>query len=130
MKYHDFIGKVQQRARLGTTEEAMRATHATLETLGQRLYGGQASNLAAQLPSEIQDYLKEKEESATFGVQEFYQRISKQTNVDLPQVVHHARAVISVVQDAVSDGEIDNVRKQLPEEYDPLFESGSEGEMA
>jgi uncharacterized protein (DUF2267 family) len=37
--------------------------------------------------------------------------------------------VISVVTDAVSEGQIANVRQQLPEEYAPLFDAGSEGEM-
>lgn len=44
--------------------------------------------------------------------------------------VHHTRAVIAVLQDAVSRGEIEDVRSQLPEESEPLFEAGSEGEMS
>jgi len=43
--------------------------------------------------------------------------------------VHHARAVISVLTEAVSNGEIDDLRSGLPEEYAPLFEAGSEGEL-
>jgi len=40
-----------------------------------------------------------------------------------------ARAVISVVRDSVTEGELQDVLAQLPEEYHALFESGSEGEM-
>jgi uncharacterized protein (DUF2267 family) len=129
MQYHEFIGQVQHRARLGSTGEAVRATHATLEVLGQRLFGGQANKLASQLPSEVGHYLTEGQVSETFGVEEFFVRVSERENVDLPDAVHHARAVVSVVQEAVTPGEIDKVRAQLPDEYDPLFESGSEGEM-
>jgi uncharacterized protein (DUF2267 family) len=43
--------------------------------------------------------------------------------------VHHARAVIDVLKDAVTEGEMGDVRAQLPEEYASLFEAGSEGEM-
>jgi uncharacterized protein (DUF2267 family) len=31
---------------------------------------------------------------------------------------------------ATTHGEIENVREQLPAEYDPLFEAGSQGEMS
>lgn len=130
MQYHEFIGKVQNRARMGTTAEAVRATRATLEVLGERLYGGAADDLAAQLPSEVRNYLTDGEESNTFGLDEFFERVSKNENVDLPDAAHHARVVMSVVQDASSHGQIKDIRAQLPEEYDPLFESGSEGEMS
>jgi uncharacterized protein (DUF2267 family) len=130
MRYHEFIGKVQNRARLGTTGEAVRATRATLEVLGERLYGGAAENLAAQLPSELGNYLTERKENQSFNLDEFFERVSVREKVDLPRAVHHARAVISVVQEAVTEGEIEDVRAQLPDEYDQLFESGSEGEMS
>jgi uncharacterized protein (DUF2267 family) len=37
--------------------------------------------------------------------------------------------VIEVLQEAVSAGEIEDVRAQLPAEFDPLFDSGSEGTL-
>lgn len=129
MQYHEFIGRVQNRARLGTTGEAVRATGATLEVLSQRLFEGQAGNLAAQLPEEVGRYLTETQDSETFGPEEFFKRVSQKENVDLPDAVHNARVVISVVQDAVTQGEIDKIQAQLPAEYNSLFESGSEGEM-
>lgn len=56
MKYDEFMGMVQNRARLASTGEAVRATRATLQTLGQRLFGGEAKDLAAQLPQEVGDF--------------------------------------------------------------------------
>jgi uncharacterized protein (DUF2267 family) len=61
---------------------------------------------------------------------EFFERVSSHEGTALPVAVHHARAVASVLRDAVSAGEIDDVLAQLPEDYEPLFESGSEGEMS
>jgi uncharacterized protein (DUF2267 family) len=49
--------------------------------------------------------------------------------VDLPQSIHHVRAVISVLKEAVSAGEMDDIMGQLPEEYKPLFESGHKGSL-
>ncbi len=57
MKYGEFIAQVQQRARLGSRDEADVATSATLTTLGERLAGGEAKDLASQLPVEIGHYL-------------------------------------------------------------------------
>jgi len=129
MHYDEFIGRVQNRARLGTSGEAVRATRATLEVLGQRLFGGEAKDLAAQLPREIAHYLTSDRGSESFGLQDFFRRVSEREQVELPDAIHHARAVISVVRDSVTEGELQDVLAQLPEEYNALFESGSEGEM-
>ncbi len=53
MKHDEFIGQMQYRARLSSRGAAERATRATLETLAERLAGGEARDLAAQLPPEI-----------------------------------------------------------------------------
>ena len=58
MKHDEFIGQVQHRARLSSRGEAERATRATLETLAERLSGGEAKDLASQLPSEIGEHLR------------------------------------------------------------------------
>lgn len=49
---------------------------------------------------------------------------------DEPNAVYHARVVMEVLQNAITKGEIDDVRSQLPPEYAPLFEAGSQGEMS
>ena len=129
MQYDEFIGRVQNRARLATTGEAVRATRATLEVLGERLFGGEAKDLAAQLPREIAHYMETDRSSESFGLDEFFLRVSQREEVELPDAIHHARAVISVLRDSVTEGEMRDVMAQLPEEYNALFESGSEGEM-
>lgn len=130
MKFSEFIGQVQSRGRMASEDEALKATRATLEVLGQRLAGGEPRNLAAQLPEEIARFLGgDGGAGERFDLDEFFRRVSEREGVDLPVSVHHARAVISVLQEAVSRGEIEDVRTQLPEEFTPLFEAGSEGEM-
>lgn len=129
MKYHEFLGQVQHRARLASLEEATRATRATLETLGERLYGGEAGNLAAQLPEEIGLYLRRGGGGESFDLDEFFGRVSLREGTDLPAAVFHARAVMDVLKEAVSPGLLRKVLDQLPEEYDRLFEAGSVGSM-
>ena len=58
MKHDEFIGQVQHRARLSSRGAAERATRATLEPLAERLAGGEADDLAAQLPLELGEHLR------------------------------------------------------------------------
>lgn len=131
MKHDEFIGQVQHRARVSSRGEAEKATRATLETLAERLSGGEAKDLASQLPTEIGEHLRGAWSSIgeRFSLDEFFQRVSLREGVDLPQSVFHARAVIEVLREAVSKGEMDDVRAQLPAEFDRLFAAGSEGQM-
>jgi len=123
MQFEQFSGEVQQRARLATQGEAMRAICATLETLGERLFGEEARHLAAELPAGIGAYLRLAPAKETFELEEFYRRVAERegAGVDLPQATHHAQAVVSVLQEAVSAGEMNDVRAQLPADYAELF---------
>ncbi len=49
--------------------------------------------------------------------------------VDPPKAVFHARVVITLLEEAVSFGEIKDILDQLPADYTPLFAAGSEGAM-
>lgn len=122
MTFDEFTGQVQNRARLASTGESLKAIRATLTVLGQRLYGGEADELAAQLPSEIKLYLEGAVQLEPFDLAEFYLRVAEIEGVDLPEAVFHARAVISVLLDAVSPGEVRDMLDQLPTEYAPLFQ--------
>jgi len=57
MQYDTFMGLVQDKARLPSTDEAEKAVRATLSTLGSRLYGEEADHVAAQLPGEYDPLL-------------------------------------------------------------------------
>jgi len=131
MQYDELVGQVQNRARLSSTGDAVRAIRVTLETLAERLTREETKDLAAQLPQEIGRYLQESfaAEGERFSLDDFFQRLSIREGVDVPEAVFHARVVLEVLQEAVSKGEIDHVRAQLPPEFAPLFEAGSTGEL-
>lgn len=127
MTYDEFVGQVQHRARLASTGEATRAIRVTLRTLGERLQGGAAGNLAAQLPEEIGLYLLESVYQDAFSVDEFFQRVAiDEGGIGIPEAIFHARQVIDVVREAVSPGALAHVRAQLPPEYNRLFEAGEQ----
>ena len=122
MKADLFIKEVMNRGNLASRQEAIEATHATLSVLGERLFGGERQDLAAQLPSELQPYLLESKESRSFDVEEFFERIGEEEGIGVDAASEHARAVISVLCDSVTQGEIKDVRSQLSKDYDILFE--------
>lgn len=129
MQYAQFIGHVQHRAQLPDHQQAIRATRATLETLGERLTGGEAKDLAAQLPPEIGKFLVSAHSNGSFDLDEFFHRVRDRESVDMPIAVYHARVVIEVLKEAVSEGEWRDVRAQLPRDYNRLFDAGSHGRM-
>lgn len=126
MQFHEFLGQVQHHARLPSTGHALAASRATLVTLGERLAGGEAAHLAAQLPREIAHFLTMGEPASLgsgqrFGLDEFINRVSLREGIDLPLAALHAQAVLRVVDDAVSPGEMAQVRHQLPEDIRRLL---------
>jgi uncharacterized protein (DUF2267 family) len=121
MKGEQFIAEVRNLAELANDEEAEKATRATLETLRERLAGNEPSNLAAQLPPEVASYVEGSGSGEPFSVDEFYDRVAQKEGVDHDEAVKHARAVATVVQTAVTGGEVDDVRSQLGNEYGELF---------
>jgi uncharacterized protein (DUF2267 family) len=131
MKYDEFISQVQRRADLASREEAERATRATMETLGERLAGGEAKDLAAQLPPEIAQYLEQAYTGIRekFSLDEFFWRVSQREGVNLTESTFHARVVVALLSEAVTMGEIEDVRAQLPEDFARLFEVQYEGDL-
>jgi uncharacterized protein (DUF2267 family) len=129
MNYDDFVGQVQHRARMASTDEAVHIIRNTLKALGERLYGGEVDDLAAQLPEEVGLYLKTAEKEEQYTVKEFLERVAELEKADYPQAVHHARAVMATVQEAITVGELEDLLDQLPAEYEALFAAGSEGEF-
>jgi uncharacterized protein (DUF2267 family) len=128
MKYDEFINLVKRRARVDTEHQALLAIEATLTTLSERIGPDEAQDLAAQLPKGIREFLEKKETHGTFGLDEFYNKVSVRSSVGFREVERHARAVMSVVSETASAGEMDDVLSRLPEEYIPLFIYGGDSE--
>jgi uncharacterized protein (DUF2267 family) len=121
MKHDEFISNVRKLAGLQSNDEAERAIRATFETLRERLAGNEPNNLADQLPPEIADPLRGEGGRDNFSLEEFYQRVGEKEGIDQDEAAQHARAVASVLQEAVTTGEMDDIRDQLKPEYAELF---------
>ncbi len=121
MRYDEFMAGVRDLAELNDNDRAEQAVRATLETLRERLAGNEPSNLAAQLPEELADYVRGTGGQENFSLQEFYNRVAEKEGVGVDEATVHARAVATVLQTAVTPGEMGDVRHQLKPEYEDLF---------
>lgn len=132
MKHDEFIKHVQSVAQLNSREEAERATHATLETLKERIVGNEASQLAAQLPKELGEYLRgrEGEDGQYFRLEEFIQRVSEKEGVEPTAAANHVRAVFSVLQQAVTPGEFADVRANLSDDYEDVLPAQNQTQVS
>jgi uncharacterized protein (DUF2267 family) len=94
-----FIDLVRQRAGvpssrrldgmpLTDTEMAEALTRATLQVLSQRISGGQARDLADELSSEFEEWLRpEHERAEPFDLEVFIQRVADRALVDFEDVL-------------------------------------------
>lgn len=121
MKASEFVTRVQQYGNMGTAEQALLASRATLETLSERLNEGEPARLGAQLPPEIAQYLHTRHSGDGFSVETFFDRVTEREGTDRAQAKEHARAVVAALGDTVSEGELNELRRQLSADYQLLF---------
>lgn len=123
MQEHEFVAAVQASTGLPDPESARRAVRATLGVLGQRLAGGEAKDLAAQLPAGLKEQFPTDGPGEQFDVSTFYERVAaaEGEGVTVAQARQHARATAKGLETALSDGEWSNFTSQLPTEYDDLL---------
>jgi uncharacterized protein (DUF2267 family) len=120
MDYDRFIDLVAERAGV-SREQAERLSLATLRTLGERISGGEARDLAAQLPTRLGSPLMPAEEEAEgFDLDEFIRRVAERAGMDRHTANIGMAAVMTTLREAVSSGEFDDVMSQLPLEFREL----------
>lgn len=135
--YTDFIGEVQHRIEAGRQAEAVRTTRAVLETIGERVDEGGATDIAGPLPMEIDRYLLHVDHGQQYDFDEFVQRVTermtyedleletgygKPSEIDESEAVYRIKAVTALLSETVPGGQMANVEDQFPEVFDELFE--------
>jgi uncharacterized protein (DUF2267 family) len=105
---------------------ARRATRAVLEALANRIAGGEVDDIAAMLPSELQEPLargkaKSKGVTKPLSLEEFVREIADLEGVDEDTAVRHARAVFATLRALVGAKEYGDMYAQLPDDYAVLL---------
>jgi uncharacterized protein (DUF2267 family) len=110
-------------------EEAERAAHATLRTLGERITRGEADDIASFLPRELRSSLTDVPEPAqSFGLAQFIRRVAERDGVDEATAYRHAQAVFAALGKVVPERELKDMAAQLPREFDPLLGTARSGQ--
>jgi uncharacterized protein (DUF2267 family) len=116
-----FVRRVAQHAGLAP-EQARQATEAVLETLAERIAGGDVDDLMVRLPTELHPPL-ERGRTATgaqatkLKLDAFLHRVAEREGVGDLEAAHHARAVFAVLRETVGDEELLDMTAQLPDDY-------------
>jgi uncharacterized protein (DUF2267 family) len=122
MKFREFLDAVSERA--GTDrDQAEKATRATLNTLAQRLAGGEPTDLADQLPSELKDTVMlttYRGFGQSMSAKQFLETVAEREGCSAEEARPHVQAVMATLRDAVTAGEFDDITAQLGPEYRDL----------
>jgi uncharacterized protein (DUF2267 family) len=119
-RYERFITTIEQKAGIAW-DKAERAAQATLETLAERISGGEARDLATDLPEELRTWLiAHPGDAEQFGVDEFVRRVAEREGVDTDAAERHARAVFVALARLVRRDEITDLLSELPKEFERL----------
>lgn len=116
-----FIDQVAARSGLNR-QEAARAIDAALETLAQRIAGGEVEDLIERLPIELHPPLRRGRELAggqakPLKLDQFIRAVAAREGVGPIAAAVHTRAVFLAIRDTVGDEEFLDVAVQLPSDY-------------
>jgi uncharacterized protein (DUF2267 family) len=107
-------------------EGARRATEAVLETLAERIAGGEVDDLIERLPAELHEPLRRGREhtggkASRMNLDAFVQRVAEREGIDPMTARDHVRAVMLALREAVGDAEFFDVKSELPVEYEQVL---------
>lgn len=123
MEYEEFVGRVEGRIGDAAPGEAEQAVISTFETLAERVSDGEARDIAEQLPEELAEPLRGLTgDPESFSLEEFFRRVAEKEDVDQDRAAAHVTVVMSVLGEAITEGELRDVRAQLPREFHPLLQ--------
>lgn len=120
----EFVEQVRERAGIDNVEEADQLSRASAQVLGQTISGGQAENLALQLPDELgAELAAQRGQASAFDKAQFLEKIGgKILSVDADRVERQVSAVLSTIRDTARRGELDDTLAQLPPELAEMFD--------
>ena len=121
MNYAEFREAVAKRAGL-SPPEADNIIRATLTTLTERISGGEAHDLASQLPGGLRGHMhKDVDFGERLDLAEFLNEVRARAGVDRQPAAEGARAVLTTVRDAVSVEEFKEMASELPKDIQQLL---------
>lgn len=123
MNRTEFLRRVQDKLALADLTEAETATRSVLAAITDRISNEEAKDLASQLPQEFKDFMRRRAGPVQkMDAETFVSRIQSDLDIDTPEhAANVTSGVFSVVKEAVSAGEWEDVASQLPKELEQMF---------
>jgi uncharacterized protein (DUF2267 family) len=117
----DFLRRVADRAGVDVAT-ARAASEAVLETLGERLAGGEVDDLRKELPPELREPMVRGNDHTggqahRMSLAEFLTLAAMREGVPLAEALEHDRAVFSTLRDAFTEKAFSDMSAELPKDY-------------
>lgn len=113
MGYREMIKQVQQKSGFSDAE-AKDALEATVECLAVHLTEGERKDFASQLPQQLKDIALSVYATEENASQDLFQQFIQNQQVEPEQAKRQLLAAWETIKEAISPGEIDDIRAQLP----------------
>ncbi len=119
----EFLRRVQQELGLADLSEAEGATRSVLAAIADRITNDEANDLASQLPHEFRDFIRRRTGPVQkMDIDTFVSRIQRDLDLETwQQAANVARGVFTVLKEAVSEGEWEDVLSQFPRELQEML---------
>lgn len=116
MRYREMIKKVQQYSGFSDSESE-NALVTFIKMLAERLTPDERMDFASQLPAELQDTVVSIDEANdSMSMEDMLETIAEEQNIDEDHAKKQIMAAWQTLKDAISKGEIDDIRSQLPKD--------------
>lgn len=122
MQYDELVRYVEQVGAGGLDREgAERAIAATLTTLARCLPADAAHDFADQLPVAAKAHMAHVAEPQALSLTGFLEHVAELEGVSPSEALDRTRAVMDALRETVTGRELDDMRAQLPGDYQTLF---------
>jgi uncharacterized protein (DUF2267 family) len=121
VKYDQMVKAVEERTGLADRAEAERTLRVVVQALSDRLLGGEADDLLAQLPEPLKSEIRITPDADPMNPQEFVERVALDLGLPQDEARDRVRATFSVLHEAVTEGEWEEVVGQLDKQYAALI---------
>jgi uncharacterized protein (DUF2267 family) len=121
VKYDQMVKAVEERTGIAEPADAGRTLRVIVQALSDRLLGGEADDLLAQLPEPLKSEISVTAQADPMNPQEFVGRVARDLALPEDEARERIRAVFATLHDAVTEGEWEEVVGQLDKAYAPLI---------
>jgi uncharacterized protein (DUF2267 family) len=121
MNREQFIQRVQWVGHFDSRRQAEKSIRAVLEALARRLTEKEAGHLWHALPPGIEVSVKHERGHEKFGLDEFLDVVAENESTPFQDALHHAHAVLGVLQENLPEKELKEMLSTLPQDYADFF---------